>query len=155
MQKKYVIRVQLAIKHSSQEIMKFSSIAISFAILTLTGCKNIFDKEEVAVDGSTPFTKVAAPAAENVYNASEPFKLQGNFSDKDNIKELDVNLVRLDGKTGSESVVSFQRKPDVHFYQLDTLLAPNTLAPGNYQLSFRSVDGRKNEGTTAIKFSVN
>ncbi|MBK0402429.1 hypothetical protein I5M27_05495 [Adhaeribacter sp. BT258] len=113
------------------------------------------EQEEVKVDGSTPYTKVAAPAAENVYKASEGFKLQGNFTDKDNIKQLDVNLVRLDGNAGSENVVSFQRKPDVHFYQLDTLLAPNTLAPGNYQLTFRSVDGRQNEGTTDIKFSVN
>lgn len=135
--------------------MKFTSIAISFAILTLTGCKNIFENDEVSVDGSTPFSKVAAPAAENVYKASEAFNLQGNFSDKDNIKQLDVNLVRLDGQSGSENVVSFQRKPGVHFYQLDTVLAPNTLAPGNYQLTFRSVDGRQNEGTTDIKFSVN
>jgi hypothetical protein len=135
--------------------MKFNSIVASFAILTLAGCKNIFDTNDVAVDGSTPYNKVAAPAAENVYQASEPFKLQGNFSDKDDIKQLDVNLVRLDGASGSENVVSFQRKPNVHFYQLDTTLAPNTLAPGKYQLKFHSVDGRKNEGTTDINFSVN
>lgn len=135
--------------------MKFKSLIIPFAILTMTGCKNIFETDELKADGSTPYNKVAAPVADNVYSASEPFKLQGNFSDKDNIKQLDVNLVRLSDGTASENVVTFQRKPDIHFYQLDTVLAPNTLAPGKYQLRFHSIDGRSNEGTTDINFTVN
>ena|SRR5690606_9843513 len=134
--------------------MKFTSIAISFAILTLTGCKNIFEKEEIKPDGSTPYNKVALPVANNVYQASEAFQIQGNFSDKDNIKLLDVSLVRMNDKVGSENVVSFQRKPDIHFFRLDTVLAPNTLAPGNYQLKFHAEDGLQNQADSFIDFSV-
>lgn len=135
--------------------MKFQTMTTAFALLTLVGYKNIFEDNDTTLDGSTPFNTVESPAANNTYRASEPLKLTSNFADKDGFDVIDVKMVRLgsDLKT-SASVVDFKKHPKVNPFRLDTAFAANTFAPGTYQLSIRSVDTRKNEGTTQVTFTV-
>jgi hypothetical protein len=135
--------------------MKFQTMTTAFALLTLVGCKNIFEDNDTTLDGSTPYTTVKSPSANNIYRASEPLNLATNFTDKDGFDVIDVKMVRLgsDLKT-SASVVDFKKHPKVNPFNLDTTFAANTFAPGTYQLSIRSVDTRKNEGTTQVTFTV-
>ncbi|KAA9345903.1 hypothetical protein [Adhaeribacter soli] len=130
-------------------------MTVAFAVLTMVGCKNIFEDNDLKVDGSTPYQVGLAPAANSTYQASEPFKISSEVTDKDNVAEVEVNLVRLasDAK-GSENVVNFKRFPDNKAFKLDTTLAPNSLAPGQYQLIIRAKDKRTNEGTKEVMFSV-
>lgn len=136
--------------------MKFRDITVSFALLTMFGCKNIFEDNDVTLDGSTPYNTVESPGANNVYNSGDGLKLQSTFTDKDQVAEVDVKIVALNGDLrGNSNVINFQRHPNKVQYKLDTTLAANSLAPGNYQLLIRSVDTRKNEGTKEVRFSVN
>ena len=135
--------------------MKFRSMTVAFAVLTMVGCKNIFEDNDLKVDGSTPYQVDKAPAANGIYQASEPFKIESEFTDKDNVAEVEVNLVRLASNAkGSENVMNFKRFPDNKAFKLDTTLAANTLAAGQYQLTFRAKDKRTNEGTKTVQFSV-
>lgn len=136
--------------------MKFRNITISFALLTMFGCKNIFEDNDVTLDGSTPYNTVESPGANNVYNSGDAIKLNTSFVDKDAVSEVDVKIVSLGGDLrGNASVIDFKRFPNVNQYKLDTIFAAKTFAPGNYQLLIRSVDSRKNEGTKEVRFSVN
>src|SRR5688572_24925277 len=115
--------------------MKFRSMTISFAVLTLVGCKNAFEDNDTTLDGSKPYNTVDAPAVNNIYKASEPFKLQSAFSDKDQLDEIDVKIVRLGSDVrGSQNIVDFKRHPKVNTYKLDTTLVANRLPVGDYQL---------------------
>ena len=135
--------------------MKFRSMTVAFAVLTMVGCKNIFEDNDLKVDGSTPFHTPIAPAENGVYSASQPFKIESNFTDKDKLSEIDVEMIRLASSSAeSKSVVNFKRLPDVVNYKLDTTLAANSLAPGNYQMIIRSKDKRTNEGKKEIRFSI-
>jgi hypothetical protein len=136
--------------------MKFRDITVSFALLTMFGCQNIFEDNDVTLDGSNPFNTVEAPGANNIYNAGDALKLQTSFVDKDAVSEVDVKIVSMGGDLrGNTSVIDFKRFPNVNQYKLDTVFAAKTFAPGDYLLTIRSVDTRKNEGTKEIKFSVN
>lgn len=120
------------------------------------GCKNIFEDNDVTLDGSTPYNTVESPGANNVYNSGDAIKLNTSFVDKDAVSEVDVKIVSLGGDLrGNASVIDFKRFPNVNQYKLDTTFAAKTFAPGNYQLLIRSVDSRKNEGTKEVRFSVN
>ncbi|HSI91120.1 MAG TPA: hypothetical protein VK927_08385 [Adhaeribacter sp.] len=135
--------------------MNFRNIAISFGLLTMVGCKNIFEDNDLTLDGSNPYNTIDAPSANNVYRAGEDFKLKTKFVDKDNVELIDVKVTRLASDArGSSNVINFQRSPMVNQYVLDTAFAANLFTPGNYQLIIRSVDTRKNEGTKEVKFSV-
>lgn len=135
--------------------MKFRNMTVAFAVLTMVGCKNIFEDNDLKVDGSTPYHTPIAPAADNVYRSAEPFKIESNFTDKDKISEVEVSLVRLASDVKeSANVINFKRFPKQQNYKLDTTLAPNSLAPGQYQMLIKSKDGRTNEGTKEIKFLV-
>ena len=136
--------------------MKFRDITVSFALLTMFGCQNIFEDNDVTLDGSVPHNTVEAPGANNTYNAGDAIKLQTSFVDKDAVAEVDIKIVSLGGDhRGNTSIIDFKRFPNVNQYKLDTMFAAKTFAPGNYQLLIRSVDSRKNEGTKEIMFSVN
>ena len=136
--------------------MKFRDITISFALLTMFGCKNIFEDNDVTLDGSNPYNTIEAPAANNVYNSGDGIKLQTSFTDKDQVAEVDVKIVSVGGDLrGNTSIIDFKRYPKLNQYKLDTTFAAKTFAPGNYQLLIRSVDTRNNEGTKEIRFSVN
>jgi len=136
--------------------MNFRNIAVSVGLLTMVGCQNIFEDNDVTLDGSTPYNTIASPGANNVYANGQDIKLESNFNDKDQVAEVDVKIVALgSGLRGSLNVVDFKRFPNKVQYKLDTAFAARTFAPGNYQLTIRSVDTRKNEGTQEIKFSVN
>jgi hypothetical protein len=135
--------------------MKFRNIAISFALLSVVGCKNIFEDNDLAVDGSTPYADTKAPVANNVYAAGEPFKMSALFSDKDLLKTIDVKLVRVAAESAkSESILDFETHPNINILQFDSTFANTLLTSGNYQLSIRTVDGRSNEGVQEIAFSV-
>lgn len=136
--------------------MKFRNIAVSVGLLTMVGCQNIFEDNDVTLDGSNPYNTISSPAANNVYSAGQDIKLETNFSDKDQVAEVEVKVVSLGSDyRGSVNVVDFKRFPNKIQYKLDTLLNAGNFAPGNYQLTIRSVDTRKNEGTKEVKFSVN
>ena len=135
--------------------MKFRDITVSFALLTMFGCQNIFEDNDVTLDGSKPYNTVESPGMNNVYNAGDALKLASSFTDKDQVAEVDVQIVSIGSDLrGSFNVINFKRYPNNIQYKLDTTFAANTFAPGNYQLLIRSVDTRKNEGTTEVKFSV-
>jgi hypothetical protein len=130
-------------------------MTVSFAVLTLVGCKNVFEDNDTTLDGSTPFNTVNAPSANNIYQASEPFKIESTFSDKDMVDEIDIKIVRLGSDVrGSQNIVDFKRRPKINTYKLDTTLVANRLPVGDYQMLIRSVDSRKNEGSKEVKFSV-
>ena len=136
--------------------MKFRNIVVSFGLLTMVGCQNIFEDNDVTLDGSKPYNTIASPAANNVYKAGENIKLVSNFTDKDQVAEVDVDIVALGSDLrGSINVVSFKRFPKQQQFKLDTTFAGNKFADGNYQLRIRSVDTRNNEGVQEVKFSVN
>ena len=135
--------------------MKFRDITVSFALLTMFGCKNIFEDNDVTLDGSNPYNTVESPGVNNVYNSGDALKLASSFTDKDQVAEVDVQIVSIGSDLrGNSNVINFKRYPNNIQYKLDTTFAANTFAPGNYQLLIRSVDTRKNEGTTEVKFSV-
>ena len=136
--------------------MKFRDITISFALLTMFGCQNIFEDNDVTLDGSNPYNTVEAPGANNVYNAGDALKLQASFVDKDAVSEVEVKIVSVGSDLrGNTSIIDFKRFPNANQYKLDTMFAAKTFAPGNYQLLIRSVDTRNNEGTKEVRFSVN
>ncbi len=152
--KMYVLRSKFSFVFKPK-VMKFRDITVSFALLTMFGCQNIFEDNDVTLDGSTPFNTVSSPGANNVYNAKDGLKLETSFVDKDQVAEVDVKIVALgsDFRAGA-SVIDFKRKPNLTQYKLDTMFAANTFAPGNYQLTIRSVDTRNNVGVQEVKFAV-
>jgi hypothetical protein len=143
------------VKYIKSKDMKFRSMTVAFAVLTMVGCKNVFEDNDVKVDGSTPFHTSISPAENGVYSASQPFKIESNFTDKDQVSEIDVEMIRLaSSSTESKSVVKFKRLPQIINYKLDTTLAANSLAPGNYQMIIRAKDKRTNEGKKEFRVSV-
>ena len=136
--------------------MKFRNIAVSLGLLTMVGCQNIFEDNDVTLDGSNPYNTISSPAANNIYPAGQALKLETNFTDKDQVAEVDVKIVALASDLrGSTNVINFKRFPLKSQFKLDTAFAAGTFAPGNYQLTIRSVDTRQNEGTQEVKFSIN
>src|SRR5688572_16162748 len=136
--------------------MNFRNIAVSVGLLTMVGCQNIFEDNDVTLDGSTPYNTIASPGANNVYSAGQAIKLETNFTDKDQVAEVEVKIVALGSDLrGSANVVDFKLFPNKNQFKLDTAFAAGTFGPGNYQLTIRSVDTRNNEGTQEVKFSVN
>ena len=136
--------------------MKFRSIAISFAVLTMVGCKNIFEDNDVSLDGSTPYNSIDSPKNNNVYKTTNAIAIKSGFSDKDKVELVDVKLVALGSELrGSTNVISFQKFPNMEVFSLDTTFAAGTLAAGKYQLQIRSVDTRKNEGVKEVLFTIN
>ena len=94
--------------------MKFREITISFALLTMVGCKNIFEDNDVTLDGSTPYNTVESPGVNNVYNSGDALKLQSTFSDKDQVAEVDVKIVSVSDDFRSNSTfVDFKRNPNL------------------------------------------
>lgn len=122
----------------------------------MVGCQNIFEDNDTTLDGSKPYNTIASPVANQIFKAGEGIRLSSDFTDKDQVAEVNVEIVALGSDLrGSVNVVNFKRYPKQQQFKLDTAFAGNTFAPGNYQLRIRSVDTRNNEGVQEVKFAVN
>ena len=156
--------------------MRYTKFALVALVALFTGCEEYFEKKDSEQDGSKPYIAILAPADNSVFATDQSIKIESVVSDKDNVKELEVQIVKLEGSeigngnananatananagnTGNGSnkaVWSFKKFPIKNPVVVDTAFAAANLPAGNYLLTLNSIDGRTNVGTKEVKFTV-
>ena len=152
--------------------MRYTKFALVALVALFTGCEEYFEKKDSEQDGSKPYIAISAPADNSVFATTQSIKIESVVSDKDNVKELEVQIVKLEGSeigngnanananavnTGNGSnkaVWSFKKFPIKNPVVVDTAFAAANLPAGNYLLTLNSIDGRTNVGTKEVKFTV-
>jgi hypothetical protein len=139
--------------------MKYTKFALVALVAVFTGCEEYFEKKDSEADGSTPYIAISAPADNSVFTQNQTIEIESLISDKDQVKELEVQVVKLAESTKqvgniSESVWSYKDFPVKNPVVIDTVLAASNLAPGNYLLTLNSIDKRTNVGIKEVHFTV-
>jgi len=147
---------------------KFAFVAL-VAVFTFTGCEEYFEKKDSEQDGSKPYIAISAPADNSVFTSNQSIKIESVISDKDNVKELDVQIVKLEGGAngnanananaggngnGNKAIWSFKKLPVKNPVVVDTAFSASVLPAGDYLLTLNSIDGRTNVGIKEVKFTV-
>jgi len=147
--------------------MKYTKFALLALLGLFTGCEEYFAEKDSEPDGSKPYISVMSPANNSVFARNQNIEIESLLSDKDNIKELEVQIVKLNSESsfstttidtttsGNKAVWSFKKYPTQNPVIIDTTVAASVLTAGNYLLVFNGIDGRTNVGTKEIKFTVN
>ena len=146
--------------------MKYTKFAFVALVAVFTGCEEYFEKKDSEPDGSKPYIAISAPADNSVFAGDQPIKIESVISDKDDVKELDVQIVKLDAAAmanassnnsspGTNTAVwSFKKLPVKNPVVIDTFMAASALPAGDYLLTLNTVDGRTNVGSKEVKFTV-
>ena len=155
--------------------MRYTKFALVALVAVFTGCEEYFEKKDSEQDGSKPYIAISAPADNSVFAPNQSIKIESLISDKDNVKELEVQIVKLQGlgngnanananinananagnnDNGNKAVWSFKKFPLKNPVVVDTALAASALPAGTYLLTLNSIDGRTNVGTKEVKFTV-
>lgn len=135
--------------------MKYTKVAMLAMMGLFSGCEEYFAEKDAEADGSDPYISISAPAQNSVYDNNGSIKIESLLSDKDFVKEIEVQVVSLDSSAKSnEPILSFKKFPKKNPVILDTTLATADLPVGEYLLILNGIDGRTNVGTKEVKFLV-
>ena len=144
--------------------MKYTKLALIALVAVFTSCEEYFEKKDSQPDGSTPYIAISAPAQNSVFDNNEAIKIESVISDKDQVKELEVQIVRLGESAdeaskavagnASEAVWGFKDFPIKNPVVIDTALTSASLPAGDYLLTLNTIDNRTNVGIKEVRFSV-
>jgi len=135
--------------------MKYTKLALLASMGLLAGCEEYYAKKDAAPDGSDPYISISAPAQNSVFSVAQSIRLESLLSDKDKVKEIEVQVVKLDGSTeNNQPLLSFKQFPKTNPVVIDTAFAAAALPAGDYLLIMNGIDGRTNVGTKEVNFSV-
>lgn len=149
--------------------MKYTKFAFVALVAVLTGCEEYFEKKDSEPDGSKPYIAISAPADNSVFASNEAIKIESVISDKDKVKELEVQVVRLGesvnanannkglglgNSNSAKALWSFKEFPVKNPVVIDTAFAAANLPAGEYLLTLNTIDGRTNMGIKEVHFTV-
>lgn len=144
--------------------MKYTKLGLLALVAVLAGCEEYFEKKDSEPDGSKPYIAIMAPANNSVFSNTQAIKIESVVSDKDKVKEIEVQIVQLAPEAGqktgtlaasnSKPVWSFKNFPAKNPVVIDTALAAANLPAGKYLLTLHSIDNRTNVGTKEVHFTV-
>jgi len=145
--------------------MRYTKFAFVALVAVFTGCEEYFEKKDSQPDGSKPYIAISAPADNSVFSSNEAIKIESVISDKDKVKELEVQIVQL-GEGGSvnnksigtdnsaKALWSFKEFPKTNPVVVDTALAAANLPAGEYLLTLNTIDNRTTVGIKEVHFTV-
>jgi hypothetical protein len=146
--------------------MRYNKFAFVALVAVFTGCEEYFEKKDSEPDGSKPYIAISAPADNSVFSSNQAIKIESVISDKDKVKELEVQIVQLGevgiananksigGDNNAKALWSFKEFPKTNPVVVDTAFAAATLPAGEYLLTLNTIDGRTNVGIKEVHFTV-
>ena len=123
-------------------------------ISTLTSCEDIFDTSGTKPDGSAPAVRLDGPLNNSVFAAGSKVTIKSTISDKDRIKEMEVQVVHISDGNTNNTVWGYKKYPTTNPVIVDTTIDASVLTPGNYLLRMNLVDNRTNTKVKEVFFSV-
>ncbi|PSR52575.1 hypothetical protein AHMF7605_03055 [Adhaeribacter arboris] len=120
----------------------------------LASCEELFDTSDTKPDGSAPAVRLEAPQNNSVFSLGNNVPIKSVISDKDRIKEMEVQVVLLADGSANQTVWGYKKNPTTNPVIVDTTINTAVLTPGNYLLRMNLVDNRTNSKVKEVFFSV-
>ncbi len=136
-----------------QKFILKSLVALIFVGI-LTSCEDLFDTSGTKPDGSAPAVRLEAPQNKSVFTLGNNVPIKSVISDKDRIKEMEVQVVHVSDGSLNQTVWGYKKNPTTNPVIVDTAIDASVLAPGTYLLRMNLVDNRTNTKVKEVFFSV-
>ncbi|QMU29107.1 hypothetical protein [Adhaeribacter radiodurans] len=123
-------------------------------IISLTSCEDLFNNSDTKPDGSAPYVRLDAPLNNSVFMSGKTIPIQSLISDKDKIKELEVQVVNLADGSLNQTVWGYKKHPKTNPVIVDTTIKASSLPQGSYLLRMSLTDNRTNSKVKEVRFSI-
>ena len=138
--------------------MTFNNVLFSFIFLfgvaVLGGCTEL-DKDTATVpDGSVPAIQLQAPSDNSIFASGNTISIKSVISDKDKIKEMEVQVVKVSQGSTSEAIWGYKKYPTTNPVVVDTIMNTTGFTSGHYMVRFNLVDNRTNVGVKEVHFLI-
>ncbi len=131
-----------------------SCLIILVWIGILSGCADLNKDSETAPDGSLPAIQLQAPTDNSIFTSGNTIAIKSVISDKDKIKEMEVQVVKISQGSASEAIWGYKKFPITNPVIVDTLMNTTGLTSGHYMVRFNLVDNRTNVGVKEVHFLI-
>ena len=123
-------------------------------VSTLSGCTELLNDSDTEADGSVPAVQLQAPTDNSIFAAGSTVFIKSVISDKDKIKEMEVQVVKVSQGSTSEAIWSYKKFPTTNPVIVDTTLNTAGFTSGHYLIRFNLVDNRTNVGVKEVHFLI-
>lgn len=120
----------------------------------MAGCTDFFNDSSNRSDGSAPAIRLQAPIENSAFSVGQDVKIQSVISDKDRIKEMEVQVVKIAEGLPSKTVWSYKKFPTTNPVIVDTTIASAGWEEGEYLLRMNLVDNRTNAKVREVRFTI-
>ncbi|RDC63922.1 Ig-like domain-containing protein [Adhaeribacter pallidiroseus] len=138
--------------------MLYKNVLASFITLVwvgvLSGCAELNKDSETAPDGSLPVIQLQAPTDNSIFTSGNTISIKSTISDKDRIKEMEVQVVKVIQGSTSEAIWGYKKFPTTNPVIVDTSMNTTGLTSGHYMVRFNLVDTRTNAQVKEVHFLI-
>ncbi len=138
--------------------MIFKNLRLSFFILVflsgLSGCSELLNDSDTEADGSLPAIQLQAPTDNSVFTTGHTISIKSVISDKDRIKEMDVQVVKVNQGRTSAAIWGYKKFPTTNPVIVDTTMNTAGFTSGHYLIRFNLVDNRTNVQVKEVHFLI-
>src|SRR5690349_16776538 len=115
---KFKTRLSLSIMQIFKKIL--FSLFLLMGVGLFSACTELLNDSDTAPDGSAPAIQLQAPAENSLFNRGNIIPIKSVISDKDRIKEMEVQVIKISQGVASPVIWGYKKFPKTNPVIVDT-----------------------------------